>query len=278
MIEKLQQVNEARQELEAVLVDLLSGFLSITVALIPAYFIYHHLQEVVGVPWQWSAVIAVVMVLLEFSILNKYFELRQYRVKYAERTTKGSVDPKVLLNTFKFYLVVILLVNGVLAFFDSLPTDGQTLAQAMLELITNIDNTAYWISRLIPAIVITLVIFLLSLLSIPGAIVVATGYQQKLHTDAKKAPRSPSTKVAPKPVKTAPAGAKSESKPKMKANHVKFLRYLATNRKGLNDMTKLADAIGVSRQTAYNYKKELEGKYFRVNSAGIVVFMEDANV
>jgi hypothetical protein len=264
MIEYLNKFNAWREEFEEIFGDIVGGSVGWLAGIIPAYFTFHHLQSVMGVPIWWSAVFGGIMALLEFAILTRFFQLYQYR-RRGYKDTSGSVSPAVPGTAFAFYLIVVLLVNGVLAFFDSLPANGQSLSEAMFELVQQWNNNAYRVSRFVPAIVKTVVVFSLSLLSIIGAVVATIGIQQREYMERKHGSRTSS-----KPP-SIPAAAQEEppSTPKLSKRKKAFLKALAEDPKLLDDVQKFSEQLDVSRQTIYNYKEELlEAGYFKLTPTG----------
>ena len=258
----IENVNEARAEFERLLADTLSGAIGLLGMLIPSYWAYHHLHSVMGVGKLTSGIIGLTMAMLEFVILNRYFELLQFRRRYAESRTRGSVSPLVPLGALFFYFFAAFMVNGFLSFFDAIMTvDGQTLNEAMALLVNSIldGDRGYYISVLSPAIVKTLVVLSTSSLSIPGAMITAIGF---LHQDfvasktrTKETPRkSRKKKEQPKPAEGEPASNSSGG--------VNFDEYIKLLREQPNiSPTDAAKELGVSRPTIYKYKKQYEEEY-----------------
>lgn len=278
MIDFLNRFNSWREEFEEIFGDIVGGSVGWLAGIIPAYFTFHHLQSVMGVPVFWAAVFGGIMALLEFAILTRFFQLYQYRQR-GYKDTSGSVSPRVPGLSFLFYLLVVLMVNGVLAFFDSLPAEGQKLSDAMFELATQWGDAAYQVSRFVPAIVKTTVVFLLSLLSIIGAIIATVGIQQREYMERKHGPRTP-TPSARKPAEpsTAPSVERNDEEDTftLSPQHKAFLGELRKNDGLLQDVTAFAELLDVSRQTIYNYKNTLvENGIIKLTPTGRVYDIKD---
>ena len=102
-------------------------------------------------------------------------------------------------------------------------------------------------------------VFFLSLLTIPGGVIVAARTQhkefvQQKHT--KTSSKKDSSDVTPKP-----RNAKSKpSANKQTKGYKLFLEYIANNEGALDNISQLARALNISRPTATKYKKEYIGE------------------
>lgn len=259
----IENVNEARAEFERLLADTLSGAIGLLGMLIPSYWAYHHLHSVMNVGKVTSGIIGLTMAMLEFVILNRYFELLQFRRRYAESRTRGSVSPLVPLGALLFYFFAAFMVNGFLSFFDAIMTvDGQTLNEAMALLVNSIldGDRGYYISVLSPAIVKTLVVLSTSSLSIPGAMITAIGF---LHQDfvASKT-RAKKAESKPRKRREQPRSSDEPPPPSDNSGGVNFDEYIKLLRENPDiSPTEAAKKLGVSRPTIYKYKKQYEEEY-----------------
>jgi hypothetical protein len=265
-IEKLKQINAAREELEIVLGDFIGGIAGYAVAFIPSYWSAHHMISVLRVPTSVGVIFGVLFALLEFSILSRFIQLYQYRV--SGKAQKGSVSPWIPGSMFGFYLLVILLINGVLAFFDSIGANyNDDLSVAMVELVRQWGNNEYLASVFVPAVVQTAVIFLSSLFSIPAAVTVTSGLQQRKFIEDHK------SKLAERKEPTQPKQPtqKPERAFKLTQKHKKFLKAIEADKNILNNKTALETVLGVSRPTINKYEGELlERGYYKKTPNGLV--------
>lgn len=262
-IDRLKQINAAREELEIVLGDFIGGIAGYAVAFIPSYWSAHHMISVLRVPTGVGAVFGVLFALLEFSILSRFIQLYQYRV--SGKAQKGSVSPWIPGSMFGFYLLVILLINGVLAFFDSIGANyNDDLSIAMVELVRQWGNNEYLASVFVPAVVQTAVIFLSSLFSIPAAVTVTSGLQQRKFVEDHK------SKLAERKEPMQPKQ-KPERVFKLTPKHKKFLKAIESDKNILNNKPALETTLGLSRPTINKYENELfERGYYKKTPNGLV--------
>lgn len=264
-IEKLKQINAAREELEVVLGDFIGGIAGYAVAFIPSYWSAHHMISVLRVPTGVGVIFGILFALLEFSILSRFIQLYQYRV--SGKAQKGSVSPWIPGSMFGFYLLVILLINGVLAFFDSIGANyNDDLSIAMVELVRQWGNNEYLASVFVPAVVQTAVIFLSSLFSIPAAVTVTSGLQQRKFVEDHKSKLAERKETPVKEPKQKP-----ERTFKLTAKHKKFLKAIENDKNILNNKLALETILGVSRPTINKYENELfERGYYKKTPNGLV--------
>lgn len=261
IIDGIKKFNAAREEGERLVADTLTGAIGLMGMMIPAYWASRHLHYVMSVPTGWSVAIGVTMGLLEFVILNRFFELLQFRMRYADSYTKGSVSPIVPLGALVFYFVAAFLVNGFLAFFDAIrAVDGQGLNEAIGTLVNSYTtgNSGEVVAVLVPATVRTLVVLSTSLLSIPGAIVTAVGFLHRDFVDSK-------TKKTTKSISSSnPRKSNRDDQPTPiddDKDNSGFQSYLDLIQE-LPEIgaTEAANKLGVSRTTIYTYKRKLENE------------------
>lgn len=264
IINFFKSVDEFRGDVEYYLVNFASGIVPWFAALIPAYFAYVHVNHILQVPWGLALIFAAVIEVLGFASISTFIEFRNLRERYAESATKGSVSPWVPILSFGMYLLVIVLVNGVLSFVEKV--DIEILYTA----IVNNDTQAV-VVYLFEPMAISFSIFVLSFMTIPGAVIVASRTTQERFLEQKglagraKPKNAPETVAKPRETKPEPTG-----KPKLTAKKRKFLQALVDDKRALQNKDELADRLGISRMSVYNYDNELRDIYYKVSPNNIV--------
>lgn len=255
IIDFLEWFDTIRDKFEASLINFAAGIIPYFSSLIPAYFVFIHLNDILFVPSFLSFVFAVVVEVLGFASINTFVTLYQYRQKYtSDRKLKGSVSPSFAIFSFVMYLAVIVLVNGVLGIVD---------AVNLAELYENWDNTGYILENLAQPIANTFSIFVLSLLTIPGAVVVVARTQHSEFIGASKPFSVSRSRSQPRKKETPSNVDKDEFS--LTDNHRKLLDYLKANPTAFSNVSELSRQIDLSRPTLIKYRKELqENGYIRM--------------
>ena len=234
--------DEIREKLESAMINFAAGIIPYFSSLIPAWFVFIHLRDMLSVPTPLAIMFAVVVEVLGFASINTFVTLYQYRRKYSDKTTRGSVSPNFAIFSFVMYLVVIVLVNGVLGIVDSVD---------LALLYENRANTAYILQNLAEPIATAFSIFVLSLLTIPGAVVVVSRTQ---HNEFIQKHSRPSVGSVSKPKVEKPENPKQFS---LSKNHKKLIEYLKENKGAFENVSELSRNIGLSRPTLAKYRDEL---------------------
>jgi biotin operon repressor len=273
LIDFLKAADQLRGEAEYYLVNFASGIVPWFAAIIPAYFAYVHVSGILGVPWYLALVFAAVIEVLGFASISTFIEFRNLRERYAGTTVKGSVSPVVPVLSFGMYLLVIVLVNGVLSFVDKV--DIGILYTAVVA-----GDTQSIVTYLFEPIAISFSIFILSFMTIPGAVIVASRTTQERFLEEKGLLGRHKPKTMPEQ-RTVAAEAKSTPAPeprpfKPSAKHRKFLAALRQDKNALKNMSAFAESLGVSRTTVYNYDNILrEHGYYKKTPNDMVYDIQD---
>lgn len=243
LIDFFEWFDEIREKLEHAMINFAAGIIPYFSSLIPAWFVFIHLKDMLDVPWGLSAMFAIVVEVLGFASINTFVTLYQYRQKYSDKTTKGSVSPSFAVFSFAMYLLVIVLVNGVLGIVESVD---------LALLYENRTNTAYILQNLAEPLAVAFSVFILSLLTVPGAVVVVsrTQHSQFIQKHATKSSVA-ITGGSERKMDTQPSSF-SVSK-----NHRKLIEYLKDNNDAFENISELSRIIGFSRPTLMKYRDEL---------------------
>lgn len=247
-VEFVEAIDDVRDSLENSLVNFAAGIIPWLSSLIPAYYLYVHMTDVLEVPAKLAFVFAAVVEVLGFASISTFLALYRYRQRYKETTTKGSVSPWLAVFAFTMYLIVITLVNGLLGFFSEVD---------MGQLYLNINNASYLWQNMATPLAESAAVFFLSLLTIPGGVIVAARTQHKefvTQKHTKTSSKKDSSDGTPKP-----QNAKSKpSANKQTKGYKLFLEHIANNEGALDNISQLARDLNISRPTATKYKKEYE--------------------
>ncbi len=266
VISFFKNVDKLRSEVEYYLVNFASGIVPWFAALIPAYFAFVHVHDILDVPWGLSFIFAGVIEVLGFASISTFIEFRNLRERYADSATKGSVSPVVPVLSFGMYLLVIVLVNGVLSFVDKVDI-------GILYTAVSSGDTQSIVTYLFEPIAISFSIFVLSFMTIPGAVIVASRTTQERFLQEKgllgrKRDKSPSEPhMQPLEAKSEPP--QKQFKPN--ARQKKFLAELKRDAKALQNVTALSEKLGISRGSIYNYNELfLKNGYYKQTPNGMV--------
>ena len=260
VIEFFKALDQFRSDIEYYLVNFASGIVPWFAAIIPAYFAFVHVNDILGVPWGLALIFAAVIEVLGFASISTYIEFRNIKERYKESTLKGSVSPVIPVLSFAMYLLVITLVNGVLSFVDKV--DIGVLYTSIVN-----NDTQSIVTYLFEPIAISFSIFVLSFMTIPGAVIVSSRTTQERFLEEKGLAGRAKLKTPSDPV-TNPAEQKPETK--LSSKKKRFLRALEDDKRALQNKEALADKLGVSRQTVYNYDSEMRDVYYKVTPNNIV--------
>jgi hypothetical protein len=275
-IKKLKDFNLIRAELEEVIIDFLVGIIPFFSAVAPAYWTYHHFVDVMQVPSLFAFVVALVVEALAFSNISELTTIQQYNKDAGEargmKTYKKQSLKPIYFN-LALYLTVVIMVNSVLAFVDSInhSPGGMDRFVTLLTQGEFIEIAKGYTD----AVVDVVIIFLTSLLTIPGAVTIAVRtnhrrYLQKKEEEKQERKQKPAQQEKEQEEKEQP---KKEPSSRSK-NIKKTFDYLKSHRNALIRGKKGATAkeIGITRPTLDNYVKLLSDKgLIKVNDAGYIV-------
>lgn len=265
LLDFLQVLDEFRSRVERYLVNFGAGIVPWFASLIPAYFAYIHLTNVLNVPGGLSFIFAGVIEVLGFASVSTFVDFWNLRKRYAQGTTKGTVSPYAPLGLLAVYLFVIIVVNGVLSFVDLV--DIEILYDSIAS-----GDTRSIIVYLFAPLAKSFAIFMLSFMTIPGAGIIAIRTTQEQFLEEKGLAGRAKPKIAPEIV-TKPKEPKPEKvadKPKLTAKKRKFLQALVDDKRALQNKDELADRLGISRMSVYNYDNELRDVHYKVSPNNIV--------
>lgn len=271
VISFFKKLDEFRGDIEYYLVNFASGIVPWFAALIPAYFAFVHVHDILDVPWGLSFIFAAVIEVLGFASISTFIEFRNLRERYKESSTKGSVSPWIPVGSFGMYLLVIVLVNGVLSFVDKVDI-------GILYTAVSTNDTQAIVTYLFEPLAISFSIFVLSFMTIPGAVIVASRTTQERFLREKGLLGREKDK---KPVQTNVVAVEAKSEPpdkpfKLNSKQKKFLAELKRDPKALQNISALADKLGISRGSIYNYNQLLiEKGYYKQAPNGFVYGMID---
>lgn len=263
------KLDEFRGDIEYYLVNFASGIVPWFAALIPAYFAFVHVHDILDVPLGLSFVFAAVIEVLGFASISTFIEFRNLRERYKESSTKGSVSPWIPVGSFGMYLLVIVLVNGVLSFVERVDI-------GILYTAVSTNDTQSIVTYLFEPIAISFSIFVLSFMTIPGAVIVASRTtQERFLREKGLLGREKDKKPVERPVLAAEAKSEPPDKPfKLNSKQKKFLAELKRDPKALQNISALADKLGISRGSIYNYNQLLiEKGYYKQAPNGFVYGM-----
>jgi len=272
VISFFKKLDEFRGDIEYYLVNFASGIVPWFAALIPAYFAFVHVHDILIVPWGLSFVFAAVIEVLGFASISTFIEFRNLRERYKESSTKGSVSPWIPVLSFGMYLLVIVLVNGVLSFVDKVDI-------GILYTAVSTNDTQAIVTYLFEPLAISFSIFVLSFMTIPGAVIVASRTTQERFLREKgllgrEKDKKPVERVI-QPVEAKPEPVPNEEF-KLNSRQKKFLAELRDDPKALQNISALAERLGISRGSIYNYNELLiEKGYYKQAPNGFVYGMTD---
>ena len=268
------KLDEFRGDIEYYLVNFASGIVPWFAALIPAYFAFVHVKDSLNVPGWLSFIFAAVIEVLGFASISTFIEFRNLRERYKESSTKGSVSPWIPVGSFGMYLLVIVLVNGVLSFVERVDI-------GILYTAVSTNDTQSIVTYLFEPLAISFSIFVLSFMTIPGAVIVASRTTQERFLREKGLLGREKDK---KPVERVIVASEAKSEPvsneekpfELNARQKKFLDELRKDPKALQNISALADKLGYSRGSIYNYNQTLlEQGYYKQAPNGLVYGMVD---
>jgi len=153
-----EKLDQAIRSSEASLVNLLSALAPWAAPLAPAYMTFSHITRKMGFPIEISWAVALVVEVLGLSSISTILAFWSYNRRYKDKTRKAPVW--IAIFSFVIYLAVILMVNVALDAADLMAT----------------PDTQAWVNVGARA--------LLTLLSIPAAIILAVRTQHKEMLDA----------------------------------------------------------------------------------------------
>lgn len=261
----LQALDEFRSRVERYLVNFGSGIVPWFASLMPAYFAYIHLTVVLGVPKWLAFIFSGVIEVLGFASVSTFVDFWNLRKRYAQSTTKGTVSPYAPLGLLAVYLFVIIVVNGVLSFVDLVDIE------ILYDSVTSGDTRSIIVYLFAP-LAKSFAIFMLSFMTIPGAGIIAIRTTQEQFLEEKglagrsKPKNAPETVSKPRESKSKPVS----EKPKLTTKKRKFLQALVDDKRALQNKDALADRLGISRMSVYNYDNELRDVYYKVSPNNIV--------
>lgn len=269
LISFFESLDEFRGKVEYYLVNFASGIVPWFAALIPAYFAFVHVKDILDVPGWLSFIFAAVIEVLGFASISTFIEFRNLRERYKESSTKGSVSPWIPVGSFGMYLLVIVLVNGVLSFVDKVDI-------GILYTAVSTNDTQAIVTYLFEPLAISFSIFVLSFMTIPGAVIVASRTtQERFLREKGLLGREKDKKPVERVVLAAEAKSEPPDKPfKLNSKQKKFLAELRRDPKALQNISALADKLGISRGSIYNYNQLLiENGYYKQAPNGFVYGM-----
>lgn len=265
------KLDEFRGDIEYYLVNFASGIVPWFAALIPAYFAFVHVKDSLDVPGWLSFIFAAVIEVLGFASISTFIEFRNLRERYKESSTKGSVSPWIPVGSFGMYLLVIVLVNGVLSFVERVDI-------GILYTAVSTNDTQSIVTYLFEPIAISFSIFVLSFMTIPGAVIVASRTtQERFLREKGLLGREKDKKPVERVVLAVEAKSEPPDKPfKLNSKQKKFLAELKRDPKALQNISALADKLGISRGSIYNYNQLLiENGYYKQAPNGFVYGMAE---
>lgn len=268
IIEKLKSFNSIRAELEDVIVDFLVGILPFFSAVAPAYFSYKHLTNGIMTPF-FAFIVALVVESMAFANISQLQVFQRYNQAAGEDRGKKTYKKESLTPVYfnlALYLFVVITVNCFLAFIAKVD-DTSVFMSLLFDF-----NISEIIIRYFSAVTDVVVIFLLSLLTIPGAITIAVRTQHRRYLEEKENEKQ----ERKQPKQNVPEVSKLDEPKELNATAKKVLEYLKLNRGALRNKTETSNKIGVSRPTLDKYLNELvKLDIIKTNDKGYVVRIKD---
>lgn len=252
LIDSLKSFNSVRDEFETVIADFVAGIVPWLAGIPPAYLSAYHAYHVLDLPVLVCVTLGIVVEGVAFANVATYTEVSQFQREKegVKKYEKGVMPKRNIILVIGFYLVVVVFMNGILGFFDMVPVQ---------ELYTAVStgNTEQLIVAVVPAVANSIAIFLISLLTIPGAATISLRLQHRQfvrENDPKYKKEKDSNPPNPQPAVTEPI-----QKPELTKDLEEF--YLITERvlqqKGSVTKTALANLTGLSRPTVYKRISDL---------------------
>lgn len=256
ILSMLQNLNIIRSEVEVTVVDFVAGFIPWLSSIIPAYFSYVHLNTILHVPAAFAFLFALVVEGLGFANVSTAIQFAEYnkQKQFNKNFAKQKAPTRIVIGNLGIYLTVIVLVNGILGFFGDVNVENM-----IVYLRTN--NMDSLITELALPLAKVFVILLLSLLTIPGAITVALRVEHQYKTGRKRVVsisggattiQKPTQVIVQEQQHIEAYNSKETSKDipfTLTPKRRKFLEHLRKNRSALQNKTKLANELGVTRQS-----------------------------
>lgn len=250
-LDSLKDFNTVRDELESVIADFVAGIVPWLAGIVPAYISAKHAYTVLQLPLIICVTLGIVVEGVAFANVATYTEVAQFRREKegVAKYEKGLLPKWQLIAVLAFYLVIVLTMNGLLGFFNEVP---------MQELYTAIStgNNETLIVTVVPAMVNSFVILLISLLTIPGAATISLRLQHRQFVEEKTRRREkPEATIEPKQESIQPAD--PQPQPVEEALTPELEKLYNIIRKMVDadreiKKTTLSKITGVSRTTIYN--------------------------
>jgi len=199
---------------EAPVTRLIAGLVPWLAPAIPAYITQGNLIEYLGFSLLMSWVTAGIVEFLGLATVNNALSLWKHNRKYENSLEKNGVPFGLALFSFVVYLLVLIVVNAILEAVSLFPALDAVWV-----------GLAHVLARL-----------LLTLLTIPAALTIATAVIQRDIVQSLKRPTSSAPKVS-KPAKSLQSADKTL--PKVSKTKIKSLRTLRKHPKLLEEIAKL---------------------------------------
>lgn len=263
LLDALRGFNDVREELEIVIADFVAGIVPWLAGVPPAYLSAKHAYDVLNLPLIICVALGLVVEGVAFANVSTYTEVSQFRREKegVKKYEKGQLPRWHIVLVIGFYLVVVIMMNGILGFFSEVPIE------LLYESISMGDRETL-IVAVVPAIANSIAILLISLLTIPGAATISLRLQHRQFVEEKTRKRKAASQALPapdpEPIQNEPDFELTEELKEL----YEIIERIIKNGSTINK-TALANLTGVSRPTIYNRIGQLEkGKLIKTNSKG----------